>query len=105
MIKILFTVELASNVNIRSKLVAEILGLLPCQFWYRQKGVDPLCSLVTLQVLNGNIDSPDEVGRDVPDGGGVDEVPLLGVDLGTAGLLSQLNLGHRPGQHDNTMTT
>ena len=48
------------------------------------------------QLLQGNINQLDELGRDVPGGGGVDEVPLLAVDLSTAGLLSQLSLRHRP---------
>ena len=55
---------------------------------------------MTLQVLYGNINLRDEVGSEVPGGGGVDEVPLLGVDLSTAGLLSQLSLRHRPVQYD-----
>ena len=99
-IKVLFTIKLPSNVNIRSKLVTKILSLFSCQFWYRQEGVDPLCSLLTLQLLNGNINHPDEFGREAPGGGVVDEVPLLGVDLSTAGLLSQLSLRHRPGRQD-----
>ena len=98
MIEILFTIELPSNVNIFPKLVAEIQSFLPGHFWYRQEGVDPLCSLVTLQVPCGNINHGDEVCGEVPGGGPVDEVPLLGVDLGTAGLLSQLSLRHRPFQ-------
>ena len=101
LVKVLFTVELSSNVNLRSKLVTEILRLLPRQFWNRQEGVDPLCSLLTLQVLHGNINHGNEVRRDVPGGGAVDEVPLLGVDLTAACLLSQLSLRHRPGQHDD----
>ena len=101
MIKVLFTVELSSNVNIFTKLVAEIQGLVPRHFWYRQEGIDPLCSLMTLQVLHGNINHGDEVGSEVPGGGGVDEVPLLSVDLSTAGLLSQLFLRHRPGQYNH----
>ena len=96
MIEVLFTVELPSNVNIFPKLVTEIQGLIPRQFWYRQEGVDLLCSLLTSHLLQGDLDPGDELGREVPGGGLVDEVPLLGVDLGTAGLLSQLSLRHRP---------
>ena len=100
MVKVLFTVELASNVNLRSKLMTEIHGLLLGQSWYRQEGVDLLCFLLTLQVFQGDVNQGDELGRDVPGGGAVDEVPLLGVDLSTAGLLSQLSLRHRPGQYN-----
>ena len=100
-VKVLFTVELPSNMNIFTKLVTEILRLLPGQFWYRQEGVDLLCSLQALHLLQGDLDPGDELGREVPGGGLVDEVPLLGVDLGTAGLLSQLSLRHRPGQYNN----
>ena len=92
MIKVLFVGELPSNVNIFTKLVAEVQGLLPGQFWYGQKGVDLLCFLLTPQVLQGDLSQGDELGREVPVGGGVDEVPLLGVDLSAAGLLSQLLL-------------
>ena len=91
--------------NIFTKLVAEIQGLLLSQFWNWQEGVDLIISLPAPQLLQGDVNPGDERGREVPGGGGVDEVPLLGVDLSTAGLLSQLNLGHRPGQHDNMMTT
>ena len=99
MIEIIFTVELPSNGNILTKLVTEILRLLPSHFWYRQEGVDLLCSLQAPHLLQGDLDPGDELGREVPGGGLVDEVPLLGVDLGTAGLLSQLSLRHRPGQY------
>ena len=56
MIEVLFTVELPSNVDIFTELVTEIQGLRPRYFWYRQESIDPLCFLVTLQVLYGNID-------------------------------------------------
>ena len=99
-IEVLFRVKMPSDVNFLSKLVTEISGLLLSQSWYWQKGVDPLCYLVTLQVLSGNIYHGDEVGSEAPGTGLVDEVPLLGVDLSTAGLLSQLSLRHRPGRQD-----
>ena len=98
MVEVIFTVKLPSNVNIFPKLVTEIQGLLPGQLWNRQEGVDLLCSLMTLDLLQWDVDHGDELGREVPGGGRVDEVPLLGVDLSTAGLLSQLSLRHRPVQ-------
>ena len=98
MVEVIFTVELPSDVNIFAKLLTEIQGLLPGQFWYRQEGVDLLCSLQAPHLLQGDLDPGDELGREVPAGGLVDEVPLLGVDLSTAGLLSQLSLRHRPVQ-------
>ena len=100
MIKVLFTVELSGNVNIFTKLVTEIQRLLPRHLWYRQKGVDPLCCLLAPQLLQWDVNHGDELGREVPPGGLVDEVPLLGVDLSTAGLLSQLSLRHRPDQYN-----
>ena len=100
-IKFLFTVNLPSNVNIFAKFVTEIQGLLPCQLWNRQEGVDLLCSLQAPHLLQWDVNLGDELRREVPGGGLVDEVPLLGVDLGTAGLLSQLSLRHRPGQYKN----
>ena len=96
MIKVLFTVELSSNVNIRSKLVTQILRLLPGQFWHGQEGVDPLLILPAPQVLHGNLGLSDKGGGEVPDGGAVDKVPLLCVHLPAAGLLSQLLLRHGP---------
>ena len=84
--------------NIFTKLVTEILCFLFCQFRYRQEGVDLLCSLVTLQLLQRNVSHGDQLSREVPVGAGVDEVPLLGVDLSAAGLLSHLLLRHRPGK-------
>ena len=96
MIKVLFTVELAGNMNIFTKLVTEIKGLILCQFRNRQEGVDLLGFLPAPQFLQGDVDLGDELGRDVPVGGVVDEVPQLGVDLSTACLFSQLNLRHRP---------
>ena len=100
LIEVSFIAKPPSNVDIFTKLVTEIQGLLHRHFWYRQEGVDPLCNLMTLQVLQGNINHADELCREVPAGGVVDEVPLLGVDLSTAGLLSQLSLRHRPGQYN-----
>ena len=101
MIKVLSTVELSSNVKIFTKLVTEIHGLLLRQFRNRQEGVDLLCFLLTPHLLQGDVNLGDELGREVPGGGAVDEVPLLGVDLSTAGLLSQLSLRHRPAQYNN----
>ena len=98
MIKILSVCELPSNVNIFTKLVAEIKGLLPGQFGYGHERVDLLCLLLTPQVLQRDVSHGDELGREVPVGVGVDEVPLLGVDLSAAGLLSHLLLRHHPGQ-------
>ena len=100
LIEVSFIAKPPSNVDIFTKLVTEIQGILHRHFWYRQEGVGPLCYLMTLQVLQGNINHGDELGREVPAGGVVDEVPLLGVDLSTAGLLSQLSLRHRPGRQD-----
>ena len=105
MIKVLFTIELPSNVNIFTKLVTEIQGLIPCEFWNRQEGVDLLIFLLTPHLLQGDLDPGDELGREVPGGGLVDEVPLLGVDLSTAGLLSQLSLRHRPAQYNHEIST
>ena len=105
MIEIIFTVELPSNGNILTKLVTEILRLLPSHFWYRQEGVDLLCSLQAPHLLQGDLDPGDELGCEVPGGGLVDEVPLLGVDFSTACLLSQLSLRHRPGQHEDDDST
>ena len=96
MIKVLFTVELAGNVNIFTKLVAEIQGLLLGQFRNRKERVDLLGFLPAPHLLQGNVNLGDELGREVPGGGGVDEVPLLGVDLRTAGHLYHLSLRHRP---------
>ena len=92
MIKVLFVGELPSDVNIFTKLVAEVHCLLPGQFWYGQKGVDLLSFLLTPQVLQRDLSQGDQLCREVPVGGGVDEGPLLGVDLSAAGLLSQLLL-------------
>ena len=100
-IEVLFTVELSSNVNIFTELVTEILRILLRQFRNRQKGVDLIISLLAPHLLQGDVNHGDERRRDVPDGGAVDEVPLLGVDLTAACLLSQLSLRHRPGQHDD----
>ena len=98
MIKVLFVAELPGNVNILTKLVAEVHGLFPCQFWYGQECVDLLCFLLAPQVLQRNVSHGDQLSREVPVGAGVDEVPLLGVDLSAAGLLSHLLLRHRPGK-------
>ena len=98
MIKVLFTIELPSNVNIFTKLVTEIQGLLSSQFWNRQEGVDLVCFLLAPHLLQWDLNPGDELGREVPAGGGVDEVPLLGVDLNTAGLLSQFSFRHRPSE-------
>ena len=100
-VKVLFTVELSSNVDIRPELVTEIQGLVLRQSGYRQEGVDLLCYLLTLQVLQREVNPGDELGRDVPGGGPVDEVPLLGVDLSTVRLLSQLSFRHGSGQHND----
>ena len=77
--------------------MTEVLRLLPRQLWYREEGVDLLIFLLTPHLLQGDHDPGDELGREVPGGGLVDEVPLLGVDLSTAGFPSQLFLRHRPG--------
>ena len=100
-IEVLFTVEVSSNVNIFTELVTEILRILLRQFRNRQKGVDLIISLLAPHLLQGDVNHGDERRRDVPDGGAVDEVPLLGVDLSTTGLLSQLSLRHRPGQYNH----
>ena len=63
--------------NILTKLVAEILRLLPGQLRHRQEGVDLLRLLLAPQVLQGDVGESDEVRGEVPDGGAVDQVPLL----------------------------
>ena len=98
MIKVLLTVELSSNVDIFTKLVTEIQGLLLRQFRNRQEGVDLIGFHLAPHLLQGDLNHGDELpGRDVPVGGAVDEVPLLGVDLSATRLLFQLYLRHCPG--------
>ena len=98
MIEIIFSIKLPSNVDIFSKLVTEIQGLLHRYFWYWQEGVDLVGFLTAPQFLQWDLNPGDELSREVPGGGGVDEVPLLGVDLSTAGLLSQFSFRHRPSE-------
>ena len=88
MIKVLFTVELAGNVNIFTKLAAEIQGLLLRQFRNREEGIDLIGFLVAPHLLQGDVDHGDELGREVPLGVGVDEVPLLRIDLSAVFSLS-----------------
>ena len=50
-IKVVFSEELPSNVNIFSKLLAELNGVLHGQLWYGQEDVDLLCLLGAPQVF------------------------------------------------------
>ena len=98
MIKVVSGEELASNPNIFSELVTEILRLFPRQLRYGQEGIDLLRFLLAPQVLQRDVrESGHEDRGEVPGGGAVDEVPLLGVDLPAVGLLGQFGLRHGPG--------
>ena len=96
MIKVIFVENLSSNVNIISKLMAEVQSLRLGKLRYGQERVDILRLLLAPEVLGGNVHQSDEVGGEVPAGGVVDHVPLLGVDLPAVCLNCQLCLRHRP---------